>query len=113
MRGDGVNTVFVLVGRHSENAMVAAAERVASLVFHYDGDRVTIGCQQGTLVTIVRFIHTDAVLSANHEAVRVGVDRIDALSFRRIWHIALILSIVSTKKHFTIVCADEDHASRL
>ena len=87
--------------------------QAASLILHNDGDRLACRSKQSSLITIIRLKNSDAVFSADDKAVGERVHRVDAASFRRVRHIALILTIVGTEKHLTIVSADKDHTSGL
>ena len=110
---DCVDAVFIFIGSHGQDRGRLVIVLQTAAILHNNRDAVTILPKESSLVTVITHIDDKGVLSTDDEAIRVRVNRVDASAEGGIQNVALVLTVVGAQKHFTIVCADQNHTGLL
>ena len=81
------------------------------VITHDNRNAGAIKAKQCSLITRVGLVDSEHVLDTDDKAFFKCEDGIDAFADRGIGDVRLVLTIIGTKQHFTVISADKDHTS--
>ena len=112
MGGHSIDFVLIIVGGQRENRAVLVNGEIWWVV---DDTRQTrsITSKQNPLFAIFRLEYLELVVDTYDKTIREGVEGIDALTQWWVKNIGLVFTVISTKDHLSVICANEDHACSL